>query len=387
VTGRREGTPVPGIGRTAREIGHAGGHTAGPTVICVAAIHGNEPAGILALRRVFRKIEDSMVSLRGELVGLAGNLPAIAVGKRYIAHDLNRRWTWDRIAALDRGPREGDDVEDHEQRELLRELRDRAQIPGTDVYLLDLHTASAPTVPFVILGDTLRNREFARCLPTPIVLGVEEQLEGTLMEYATSLGYVAVAFEGGQNDDPASVDLLEAAVWLLLVGAGALTEEEVPELERCRAMLAGARRGVPRVLEIFHRHAVRPDDGFVMRPGFRNFQEVRRGELLATDRSGEIRAPGDHRIFLPRYQGLGDDGFFLARPVDRLWLAISSWLRRSGLPSLAPRLPGVRRHPERRDQLVVDRRVARLFPRELFHLLGFQVRVVDREHLVVTRRS
>jgi succinylglutamate desuccinylase len=374
------------VGRTAREIGHAGGHTAGPTVICVAAIHGNEPAGVLALRRVFQKIEDSMISLRGELVGLAGNLPAIAVGKRYLAHDLNRRWTWERIVALDREPREGEDVEDHEQRELLREIRDRARRPGNDVYLLDLHTASAPTVPFVILGDTLRNREFARNLPTPIVLGLEEQLEGTLTEYVTSLGHVAVAFEGGQNDDPASVEALEAAVWLLLAGAGALAEGDVPELDRRRAMLSAARHGLPAVLEIFHRHAVGPADEFVMRPGFRNFQEVRRGEVLATDRSGEVRAPGDDRIFLPRYQGLGDDGFFLARSVDPLWLAVSSWLRRSGLPSLAPRLPGVRRHPERRDQLVVDRRVTRLFSRELFHLLGFQVRIVDPEHLVVTRR-
>jgi succinylglutamate desuccinylase len=352
----------------------------------VAAIHGNEPAGIVALRRVFRKIEDSMISVRGEVVGLAGNLPAIAVGKRFISHDLNRRWTWERIATLDRGPREGEDVEDHERRELLRELRDRTPRPGEDAYLVDLHTASAPTVPFAILGDTLRNREFARCLPTPIVLGVEEQLEGTLMEYATSLGYVAVAFEGGQNDDPASVDLLEAAIWLLLLGAGALVQDEVPELDRCRALLARARQGLPRVLEIFHRHDVDPDDEFVMRPGFRNFQQVTRGELLATDRSGEIRAPGNHRIFLPRYQGLGDDGFFLARQVDAFWLAISSWLRRSGLPSLAPRLPGVRRHPERRDQLVVDRRVARLFPRELFHLLGFKVTAVDPDHLMVTRR-
>ncbi|MGH2569936.1 MAG: succinylglutamate desuccinylase/aspartoacylase family protein [bacterium] len=384
MTTRREDTPVPGVSRTAREIGHAGGHTTGPTVVIVAAIHGNEPAGIVALRRVFRKIEDSMISVRGEVVGLAGNLPAIAVGKRYISHDLNRRWTWERIATLDRGPHEGEDVEDHEQRELLRELRDRAR--PANAYLLDLHTASAPTVPFVILGDTLRNREFARRLPTPIVLGVEEQLEGTLMEYATSLGYVAVAFEGGQNDDPASVDLLEAAIWLLLIGAGAVAQDEVPEFDRCRAMLARARQGLPQVLEIFHRHAVDPDDGFVMRPGLRNFQEVTRGELLATDRSGEIRAPGNHRIFLPRYQGLGDDGFFLARQVDALWLAISSWLRRSGLPSLARRLPGVRPHPERRDQLVVDRRVARLFPRELFHLLGFKVTVVDRDRLVVTRR-
>jgi len=387
VATRKEETPLPGLGRTPREVGHAGGHTAGPTVVCIAAIHGNEPAGVLALRRVFRRIEDRMLSLRGELVGLAGNLPAIAVGKRYLGHDLNRRWTPQRIAALDQGTLPEEDVEDQEQRELLRELRRRARHAAGNVFLLDLHTASAPTVPFVILGDTLRNREFARSLPSAIVLGVEEQLEGTLMEWATSRGWISVAFEAGKHDDPASVDFHEAAIWLLLVSAGLVERDRVPELERFSSMLSRMRRGVPAVLEIFHRHAVEPDSGFVMRPGFRNFQHVRRGEVLAEDRTGEIRSPGNDRIFLPLYQGLGDDGFFLARPVHPVWLQVSSWLRRSGVAALAPSLPGVRRDPERRDRLIVDRRVARLFTRQLFHLLGYQVRTVDRDHLEVQKRT
>jgi succinylglutamate desuccinylase len=355
-------------------------------VICVAALHGNEPAGILALRRVFRRIEDSMISLRGEFVGLAGNLPALAVGKRYLGRDLNRKWTWDRIGALTAGEIPDESVEDQEQRELLGEMRARARHATGDVFLLDLHTASAPTVPFVILGDTLRNREFARTIPATIVLGVEEQLEGTMLEYGTSRGHVCVGFEAGQHDDPASVDFHEAAIWLLLASAGAIDRDKVPGVDRFTRMLSSTRAGLPPVMEIFHRHGLEAGDGFVMRPGFRNFQKVERGTVLAEDRTGEIRAPGADRVFLPLYQGLGEDGFFLARPVNPVWLAVSSWMRRAGLRAIASRLPGISRHPERHDQLLVNRRVARLFSREFFHLLGYHVRMTDTDHFVAKRR-
>jgi succinylglutamate desuccinylase len=350
-------------------------------------MHGNEPAGIRALHRVLGKIEDGMVSLRGELIGLAGNLPAIAVGKRYLAHDLNRRWIPERVGALDRGRLSDEDSEDQEQRALLVELRQWMGRARGDIFVIDLHTTSAPTVPFVILGDTLRNREFARGLPTSIVIGVDEQLVGTLSDYVTSLGHVSIGFEAGQHQDPASVDYHEAAIWLMLVRSGALDRADVPDLDRFREMLEEFRKSLPPVMEIFDCHGVSRGDGFVMRPGFRNFQKVTRGEHLADDRSGEIRAPGNHRLFLPLYQGLGDEGFFLARPVNPLWLIISSWLRSTRLPAIAPRLPGVRRHPESQDRLVVNRRVARLLPREFFHLLGFRVRTEDRDHLVVAHRE
>ena len=52
-----------------------------------------------------------------------------------------------------------------------------------------------------------------------------------------------------------------------------------------------------------------------MEPGFANIQPVARGQLLARDRRGEIRAPEDCLVVMPLYQGLGDDGFFLGRDL------------------------------------------------------------------------
>ena len=75
-----------------RVLGRVSGEEPGPTLVCIGGIHGNEPAGVEALKRVFATIASTRVRVRGELVGLAGNLAALARNRRYIESDLNRRW-------------------------------------------------------------------------------------------------------------------------------------------------------------------------------------------------------------------------------------------------------------------------------------------------------
>jgi succinylglutamate desuccinylase len=324
--------------------------------------------------------------VRGEIVAAAGNLPALEAGRRYLSRDLNRLWTRDVVHRVLDGDVDESVPEEGQLAELLGVIHaavDRARGP---VLVLDLHTASASTSPFAILGDTLRNRRFAAKFPAPIVLGLEEQLVGTLMEYVTAIGHVSLAFEAGQHDDPRSIDRHEAAVWLALTFAGCVRRQNVPAWDAHFELLRGSRRGLPRFLEIIHRHPVEPEDRFVMRPGYRNFHPVKRGEHLATDRDGPILSPGALLLFLPLYQGLGSDGFFLARQVNPVWLELSSWLRRTPLPSLVPLLPGVRRHPEMASTLLVDRHVARFLAPQVFHLLGYRVRAGDGLTYEVRRR-
>lgn len=381
---RQEGGP-PGT-TFRREIGKVVGPEAGPTVVLLAGMHGNEPSGIAAAERVLAELERRRVPVRGEIVAITGNLPALAAGRRYLAADLNRLWTRAVVNRVRAGDIDESVPEEKQLAELLEILHaaiDRARGP---VLVLDLHTASSSTPPFAILGDTLRNRRFAGKLPAPIILGLEEQLVGTLMEYVTGIGHVSIAFEGGQHDDPRSIDRHEAAAWLSLVFATCVAEKDVEGIDGYRALLSGARRGLPRFLEIVHRHPVEPEDRFVMRPGYRNFHPVKRGEHLAGDRDGPILSPGEFLLFLPLYQGLGSDGFFLARRVNPVWLEVSTFLRRIGAPKLAPLLPGVRRHPDVANTLLVDRRVARFFAPEIFHLLGYRVRAADGGLWEVKRR-
>lgn len=367
-----------------REIGRAG-EGEGPRLIVVGGVHGNEPSGVEALEHVFAEIERRGIPVRGRFVGLAGNVRALEAGERFLSEDFNRMWGFERVTRAQRRA-ERNSPEALEQRELLQTLE--GILAGADgpAHLVDLHTTSSRSTPFYILGDTLRNREFARRFPAPIVLGFEEHIRGTLMEYFTSLGHVAIAIEGGQHDAPEARRHHEAAVWLALAAVGCVAESDVPDLAAHRDVLGAGRGRIPAVVEIFHRHRLGGDEAFRMDPGYENFHPVRRGQRLAEDRKGIVAAPADGLLFLPLYQKRGDDGFFLARGVNLPWLHFSTVLRRLGVPRLAPFLPGVRAHPERKDTLVVNLGIARFFAERLFRLLGFRVerRILGR--MVVRRR-
>src|SRR4051794_24771366 len=83
-----------------RELGRFRGDGKGPMLIAVAGMHGNEPAGTEAARRVLARLSKGDLKFRGDLVAFAGNLRGLRRGVRYHDRDLNRLWTEERVAAL-----------------------------------------------------------------------------------------------------------------------------------------------------------------------------------------------------------------------------------------------------------------------------------------------
>jgi len=109
--------------------------------------------------------------------------------------------------------------------------------------------------------------------------------------------------------------------------------------------------------------------------------------VLAQDRTGEIKACETGLILMPLYQALGNDGFFLVREVKRFWLKLSALLRKLKVGHYIHLLPGVRRDPLNENFLIVNTRIARILPLQVFHLLGFRrLRWTDK-YLVVSRRA
>ncbi len=348
-----------------RVIGRRHGARPGPTLIVVGGVHGNEPAGVRAATRVLARLEAAGVALRGDLVALCGNVRALRGGRRYLERDLNRAWT---AAALRSPPGQG--PEDHERAELKAALDEALAAARGPVTFLDLHTTSAEGIPFAMTGDTPRHRAFASAIPLPIILGLEEQLDGVLSEYLTARGAVTMVVEGGQHAGPATEANLEAALWVALAAAGLCAPSALPVHADAVAHLARARGALPRVIEVLERHAVAGDDEFRMEPGFANIGRVRARELLARDRRGEIRAPRDGLLLLPLYQPQGEDGFFLGREVTSWEQRASALAHRLRADLLLPVLPGVRTPCT--DRLELDARAARLYPPALFRWLGYR---------------
>jgi succinylglutamate desuccinylase len=357
-----------------REIGRVVADQPGPTLIAVAGIHGNERAGVGAARRVLATLTERRGRICGEVVAFAGNLGAMRVGVRYRARDMNRIWTEVHVRDLERRAEAGDnlDVEDVEQLELLAAIREAIKRARGQVFLIDLHTTSAHGLPFVLFGDTLPQRRFASAIPLPIVIGLEEQVDGVLSAYWTRQGCITCACEGGQHDDPGSRDNLEAVLLLGAECAGIFGSSVLTETATAHALLERRRGNLPRVMEVVSRRAIVPEDRFVMEPGFQNLARVHADQLLARDRNGEIRASRDGFVLLPLYQGQGDDGFFWGREASSARLRISEVLRHMKLDRFLHLLPGIRRDPVHRSRLLVDTRVARIYPLDVFHMLGYR---------------
>ena len=354
-----------------REIGRWDTGNPGPTLLVTAGVHGNEPAGLEAIGRVLAALRSREAPLRGRVLALRGNLGALAVGSRYLSRDLNRGWSASAIAAIRARPAADRSPEDREQLELIESFLAAERTATGPVLFVDLHTSSAAGSPFLCLADTIDNRRLGELTGVPVILGIEENLAGASLEWFADRGIAGFAVEGGQHTSAAAIDNLEAVVWQLLVRLGMLPGALV-DIELHRARIREAVGTAPSIVEITHRHAICAEDAFCMQPDFANFDAVAAGQLLATDRNGDLRAPAARYVMLPLYQELGDDGFFLARRVGRLRRWLAEWSRWLSLDRLLVLLPGVRRDPDDVDTLLVTPSAAGPRLVGALHLLGFR---------------
>ncbi|MDG1491596.1 MAG: succinylglutamate desuccinylase/aspartoacylase family protein [Planctomycetota bacterium] len=339
---RRGPAEGPFRGGVERELGVKDDGRAGPLVLITAGLHGNEPAGVVAARRVLAEISGGTTA--GRVVALAGNRGALMRGERHGGQDLNRLWRAPILADLMAQDPADDRVDEAELRELLGVIereRGAAHGAGREVILLDLHSTSAAGGPFSVVPDVVRSRRLARAIGLPVVLGLEQRIEGPLLTWIVGQGEVGVVLEGGQHEDPQTVEVLVDALHVALQHAG-VTGGDLARAREARGRIDVIRGDVPPVLDMVYAHPIEPEDGFVMEPGWSNFRPVCTGQGLGLQRGEVVQAPIDAFMLMPLYQGLGSEGFFLCERVSRSWLTASRVVRWLRLDWMLWLLPGVR---------------------------------------------
>lgn len=293
-----------------------GDESRGPLLCFLAGIHGNEPAGVLALERVLCQLRELDLPLHGRVVGLKGNLAALDRGERYVDTDLNRLWSKDqiqRVTALSKEDRNTDEQELVELLSLLSEFSGSGQTP--QIYV-DLHTTSAKGGAFSVVANYASHRALAECLPVPMIFGLAPALAHTTNRYFEERGLVGIAFEAGQHDDPLSIDRHEAAIWIFLAAVDIMEEEDIPDWEGKISLLQAAAGDLSQYQQVVYRHHIDGEDQFSMMPGFLNFQEIVSGQPLGHDRGGTVRSPEEGRILMPLYQAQGSDGFYIIKDLN-----------------------------------------------------------------------
>jgi len=307
-----------------RLIGRFTGTEKGTLLICFGGMHGNEPAGVQALEKMFQMLEVEPITnpnfnFKGRLLGLRGNLRAMQAGERFIKKDLNRQWTQANVDRIFSAPISQLDEEDLELKENLELIRQEiADYNPEKIVVLDIHTTTAFGGIFGIATDDPESLRIAVELHAPVITGIMKGIKGTSLHYFNKDHFdydiVPVVFEAGQHDEQVSANRAIAALTNCMRTVGCVNAQDVEN--KHDEILIEYSKGLPKVASLIMKHTINQGDNFVMAPNYKNFQPVTKDEVLAHDRHGEIRAQQDGLILMPLYQKQGDDGFFLIEKVD-----------------------------------------------------------------------
>jgi succinylglutamate desuccinylase len=295
----------------------------GPLLIVLGAMHGNESAGVKAIKAVFELINDEpnhnpYFCFHGKVIGLIGNLKAYQKGVRFIDKDINRHLLDHHVERIFELPEEMLDAEDQEIKAILTLIHKQIKLyKPSKIYILDIHTTSAEGGIFTIPSDTLESVQIALDIHAPVVQGMLDGIKGTTLHFFKSenmgIDTTAVTFESGEHYDPISVKNATSALINCLRAVGCIERKNIEE--KHNNWLYQMSKDLPTKTKLIFRQPVDKDDEFKMLPNFKNFQLVEAGTLLAKNRYGEIRAKETSRVLMPLYQPQGEDGFFLIKDM------------------------------------------------------------------------
>lgn len=302
------------------------GLAAGPRLIVLGAVHGNETCGTQAIRRIVGEIES------GELVIAAGSVTFVPVTNT-LAYARRTRMG-DRNLNRNLAPTDTPvEFEDHIANWLC---------PILDAHdaLLDLHSFHTAGEPFVMLGPENNAgalEPFARAgeeTALALRLGVHRFVDGWLDTYAAGVarrldagvssreadarygvgtteymrahGGIALTLECGQHEDPAAPGVAYRAIRNALAHLRISKETPPAPVERREALRLYA--------VIDRQHA---DDRF-SRP-WASFDPVRAGVCIGTRHDGSaVLAECDGYVVFPNPAAVpGQEWFYLARPGTR----------------------------------------------------------------------
>lgn len=257
---------------------------AGPHVMLLALMHGNEIAGAIVLDRLLR---GQIRPLRGTLTLGFVNLDAFArfdpqtpTSSRFVDEDLNR--VWDEATLF--GSRDSC--------ELARARQILPLITEADV-LLDLHSMLWPSDPVLLCGPAARGMALARRVPAPALVVADHGHQGgkRLIDHRhfTEDGSTATAIllEAGQHWQEATVALAEYATLALLHDQGMLATAPAP--------LPTPPRKVAEVTHII----TASSSHFAFVDVYRGGTVIaKRNTLIAVDGTVEIRTPYDNCLLV-----------------------------------------------------------------------------------------
>ncbi len=271
-------------------------NTPGPHLLCLGGVHGNEPCGTIALKRIVDMFSSGALLLQtGKLTIIpCCNEKASAQNIIYIDENLNRCI------------RKYDTPQNNEQKaaHALTQFIDQCDI------MIDLHSTTAPTTPFGFLDtDSLSGRALAGAIGLEKILIdwpalYPDDQRPTTQTYAEAAGKLALTIECGQHADPTAPIRGEKYILhaLSFLGLTPPTIEPPPAIVTSYLKMCG----------VFYQ-----ENQMSFSKPYQSFTAVSHGEVIAANDKGQtIFAPCDGEIIMPRpIAKNGEELFYMAVPI------------------------------------------------------------------------
>lgn len=246
------------------------GPAKGPRIGIICNMHGNEPCGRYAVRRVLANHELE----RGDLVIIDGNPDASLLYRRFIDGDMNRMFTARKLASKSR------------KHDLLRARYLAETLPALGLDLaVDFHSVSSPTAhPFVISFPG--TEALAALCPMPRIYGWRGIVKGTLCEWLCDHGTPTVVVEAGLHEAASSVRIAERTILSVLSDNAMIT------LDR---PVSGLRKPGFDVIENVQ---IKDLATFELTREYGSFDTLRPGEKIASDSQRDYIVPDEEGLVI-----------------------------------------------------------------------------------------
>ena len=288
----------------------------GPHLLITAVVHGNEPAGAVALTRLlssnFRPSRGRLTLAFANTAAYASFSPGKPRDSRWVDEDMNRVWSQDVLEAP--VPRSSEVAR---AKELLPFLE-------TADYLLDLHSTQHPNEPLVLAGPLERSRSLARFAGLADLVIVDAgHAQGTRMRDHGAFGgrtksNTALLLECGQHWAASSAEVAHAGCARML--------------DRLRMLPPDFEADMPVELPATATRFVEITFPVTIRKQFRFAIPLRGGEIIP--KAGTIVGyDGDEAVVTPH------DDSVVVMPSQRLWAGLTAV--RLGRSIAVPPLPSI----------------------------------------------
>jgi len=260
----------------------------GPNVVILCAVHGNEPCGVEALKNLLPVLDLK----KGKVTCILANPEAYKEKVRGTEANLNRVFTDDGLSEDERNSYE------RKRATFLSRFLDDAD------HLLDLHSFTNKKGTSFVICDK-RDFEIVKCLTPNLTLsGLSTLHAGATDGYMADLGKSGICVECGQHDDPSSIGVAEDSIKRFLSNLDMIDGFDfAPNAEMKYANA-----------EYMHISKV----NFKPSREYKNFEDIKKGEVLGTDGEEDVVAPyNGFIVFCNELDESGEEAFVFGKYINQ----------------------------------------------------------------------